>query len=277
MARAKKSIGGKSGYEELLYELDVLRTEQQELSKRASQLERSNLRLAELSQSKDEFIAIASHQLRTPATGVKQYIALLLEGYTEPLTPSQILFLQKANQSNDRQLQIIDDLLQVARIDSSSFRLKTERADISELVNYTLSELHEKAESRRQELIFKPPKIKVEALVDIAKFRMVIENLVENAINYSDEGKSIAIKLHRNDDFVVVSVEDQGVGIDSEDLPKLFQKFSRVPNLLSVEVGGTGLGLYWADKIVKLHGGNIEVRSKAGKGSTFIVKIPRLK
>lgn len=261
----------------LRQELVRLRSEQKVLHKRARGLEKRNLLLAELNQSKDDFIAIASHQLRTPATGVKQYIGLLLEGYTDPVTPSQELFLQKALLSNDRQLQIIDDLLQVARIDSASFRLKAEEANLTQLVTQTVLELASKAKSNKQLLSVKVPKTKVKALADVAKMRMVLENLIENAINYSNPDTEIKVQLRSYATFAHISITDQGVGISKQDLSKLFQKFSRVPNSLSVEVGGTGLGLYWADKVAKLHGGSISVESTLGEGTIFTVKIPRLK
>jgi len=104
--------------------------------------------------------------------------------------------------------------------------------------------------------------------------RMVVENIIDNASKYTPEGKSITIDLYRLSNHMSISVRDEGIGIDEKDLPQLFKKFSRVPNVLSDAVGGTGLGLYWAQKIVDLHGGKIKVSSKPKKGSTFVIQLP---
>jgi signal transduction histidine kinase len=103
---------------------------------------------------------------------------------------------------------------------------------------------------------------------------MVFENLIENASNYSPEDTTIEVKVRGTQDKVVVDVQDHGVGIPKQDFNRLFQKFSRIPNDLSVEAGGTGLGLYWAQKMIKLHGGEIKVRSKLNEGSIFTVILP---
>jgi signal transduction histidine kinase len=112
-------------------------------------------------------------------------------------------------------------------------------------------------------------------LVDPNRLRMVLENIIDNAMNYSLPNKTIKVAVRSSAETVKISVQDQGVGIDKNDFPKLFQKFSRIPNPLSVEVGGSGLGLYWAHKIVLLHNGTIEVKSTIGHGSTFTVILPK--
>lgn len=274
MATPKKKNGGLSKYRQLLNEIETLRIEQADLSKRADTLVRRNLRLAELNQAKDEFIAVASHQLRTPATGVKQYIGLLLEGYSDALSENQKFFLKRAYESNDRQLHIIDDLLRVARIDSSTFKLAKDEIDIRELVVNVINELRKKAENRNQKIIYSASQRTMLARVDAPRLRMVVENLVDNGLKYSLDNTPVKVSLAKSKAEICITVADEGVGISPEDFHKLFQKFSRIANPLSVEIGGSGLGLYWADKIVKLHGGVIEVSSGLGKGSVFKVIIP---
>ncbi|MET0779439.1 MAG: ATP-binding protein, partial [Candidatus Saccharimonadales bacterium] len=104
--------------------------------------------------------------------------------------------------------------------------------------------------------------------------RMVVENIVDNASKYTPDGKRIAINIKASQTHAAIRISDQGVGIKAEDLPYLFQKFSRIPNPLSNSVEGTGLGLYWAKKIVDLHGGTIKVNSQPGEGTTFVIHIP---
>lgn len=227
-----------------------------------------------LEHAKDEFISIASHQLRTPATGVKQYVGMLLEGYAGKLTPKQIKLLKNAYQSNERQLKIIEDLLKVARVDAGNIELKKEKIDIVKLLKDVLRDLKPKASRYQQNLSLQTRPAKISVLVDSAKIRMVLENIIDNAIKYTPDGKNITIKAFRQHGNAVIQVIDEGVGIPKEDLHRLFQKFSRIANPLSVEAGGTGLGLYWAEKIVRLHGGCIKIKSTPNKGSIFSVLIP---
>ena len=259
---------------QLQSEIEALRSEQKKLNKTAHELLRRNALLAELNTAKDEFIAIASHQLRTPASGVKQYLGLLLEGYAQPLTTEQKAFLQKAQQSNDRQLSIIDDLLQVARIDSESFKLDVETLLLKDTIKDVVDELREKIESKKQVISYEIPKKTIYVKADPGRFRMVFENIIDNASNYSPPGSTIQITLRSSKDYALVDIKDEGVGIARQDLPKLFQKFSRLPNSSSIEVGGTGLGLYWVKKILQLHKGDVSLKSKLNVGSTFTVKIP---
>lgn len=262
-------------YVDLQKQVELLKHREINLNKKTASLVKRNLKLAELNQIKDEFIGIASHQLRTPATGVKQYLNLLLDGFAEELTPNQRLFLERAHESNDRQLRIIDDLLRVARVDSETFKLRKADVDLSAVVEGVIDELKSKLKEHQQSIHFDKPKRKVIIHVDPERLRMVLENVLDNAINYSMQNTSINISIKNELRDVKIIIKDEGVGISKSDFPKLFQKFSRIPNPLSVEVGGTGLGLYWANKVVTLHGGLIEVKSVVGKGSSFIIVLPK--
>lgn len=231
--------------------------------------------LIELNQAKDEFISVASHQLRTPATGVKQYIGMLLEGIVDEPTESQRAILNKAYESNERQLRIVTDLLKVARVDAGNVMLKKTPTDVNRLVGDVAREQTEIIKVRRQRVDFVPSTNPAIAEVDRGTVRMVFENLIDNASKYSGEGTTIRVGVAVDKSAVAVKVSDQGVGIDPSDQGKLFAKFSRIHNPLSARVGGTGLGLYWAKKIIDLHGGTIKVDSKVGSGTTFRVDLPK--
>jgi signal transduction histidine kinase len=234
-----------------------------------------NEELLSISQSKDEFIAITSHQLRTPATGVKQYLGLLLEGYADPLTESQRIFIEKAYENNERQLHIVDDILRIAQLDLDKIKLRPEICDMGVLIQIAVESLQGKFRSRNQKVKYIMPQKPVLARVDTEEFRLVIENLLENASNYSPERKSIIVKIDKTKtDEVKISIKDHGVGIDPQDMPKLFHKFSRINNPLSNTVNGTGLGLYFSKKVVELHDGKIKARSTAGKSTTFTIILP---
>jgi len=267
----------KRDIKDLQQQVEDLRAREIRLNKKAASLVRRNIKLEELNQIKDEFIGIASHQLRTPATGVKQYLNLLLDGFAEDLTPHQRLFIERAHESNDRQLRIIDDLLRVARIDSDTFKLRKTKVDIAQTLEVVISEFKDKLKQHRQEIAFAAPKNPVYVDGDAERLRMVFENILDNAINYSIAETQITVSVKCSATQIQVIIQDQGVGIARKDFPKLFQKFSRIPNPLSVEVGGTGLGLYWAYKVITLHSGSIDVKSVLGKGSSFIINLPRKK
>jgi PAS domain S-box-containing protein len=230
--------------------------------------------LIEINRTKDEFIALTSHQLRTPATGVKQYLGLLLENYSDPLTEGQRTFIEKAYENNERQLRIVDELLRVAQLDLDKVRLHVRDTDLCKLVNEEVGSLKGKFNKRRQKIEVICAQKPFIARFDRGQLRMAVDNLLENASNYSPEGKKITVSLEKDDSGVKISVKDRGVGIAKKDFPKLFQKFSRVYNSLSDSVNGTGLGLYYAQKIIELHGGTITVSSQLNKGTTFTITLP---
>jgi signal transduction histidine kinase len=247
------------------------------LLQRAELLKHQNTELRELNKSKDEFIALASHQLRTPATGVKQYVGMLLEGYAGELTSNQREFLERAYESNERQLSTINDLLQIARIDANKLELIKHPTDLVALVQSAEREQRSTFKRRDQtvDLQAKPPALEVN--VDKPRLRMAIDNLLDNAGKYSPAGTVITIAIHKTKTAAYVDVTDHGVGIAKQDFSKLFQKFSRIDNPLSISVGGNGLGLYVAKKVIDAHGGNISIDSTLGKGTTFTVMLPLLK
>ena len=223
--------------------------------------------------AKDEFISLASHQLRTPATGVKQYIGMLLEGYAGKLTNKQKIFAQTAFDSNDRQLAIIDSILKTAQIDFGSYQLKIIEQNIKILVDEALEAMRPVVSMRNQRITFNTAD-EVCALVEPLEINLVISNIIENASKYSPEGGEILIELFRDGAYTHLSITDNGVGIEQQNQIKIFEKFTRIDNVLSDTVSGSGLGLYWVKKIVELHGGMILLTSELNLGSTFTIKLP---
>jgi signal transduction histidine kinase len=248
--------------------------QQQKLLHRAELLTKQRSRLMALNRAKDEFIGLASHQLRTPATSVKQYTGMLLENYSGKLTEAQRNMLSTAYESNERQLQVVDSILRVAQIDAGNITLKKEKVDLALLVKEILHGQTSVFATRHQTVDFTPGNSNFVATVDKEKIRMVLENILDNASKYSPPGKKLEVKLKKSKNNLAISVKDDGVGIVKRDRPKLFKKFSRIDNPLSVAVGGTGLGLYWAKKIIDLHKGSIIVTSKPNRGSTFTISLP---
>jgi PAS domain S-box-containing protein len=225
--------------------------------------------------AKDEFISLASHQLRTPATLVKQYINMLIDGLFGELNNVQIEALQKANDGNERELKIVEDLLKVAQIDAGKVALNKSYIDINNLIKQIIAEYKERLEKKDQKIIYDTDSVPVIAHADPSLIRTVIENLIDNASKYMFEKGTITISCEGSDESAVFSIRDEGVGISKKEMPKLFQKFSRLSNDLSVKVGGNGLGLYWVKRVIDLHASKITVSSTPGKGTTFTVTLPK--
>jgi signal transduction histidine kinase len=181
--------------------------------------------------------------------------------------------LMNAYESNERQLEIINQLLYVARLDAGRITLHRQRVDMAALLRTVARDQVESLQQRKHTLVYQLPKRPVPAWVDPHYMRMVLENLLSNAIKYTPEGGTISLGISRAHGEVAISVSDTGVGISSDAQPAIFEKFSRVENELSTDVNGSGVGLYLTRQIVSLHQGTIEVESVLGKGSTFIVHI----
>lgn len=255
---------------------DVTQTiaREKELEHKTAVLQEQRAELIAINTAKDDFISLASHQLRTPATSVKQYIGMLLEGYAGDVTDAQKDFLQRAYNGNERQINIVNDLLKVALVDAGRVKLRLEKVDLSPLISEIIAGQADKFASRKQNVQFESSKVKCPVIADGELTRMVMENLIDNACKYTYEGKNITIKLQKSKGNADIIIQDEGVGIPKDKLNKLFQKFSRLDNPLSIAAGGTGLGLYWVKQIIELHKGKISVVSKVGKGTTFTVSLP---
>lgn len=246
-----------------------------ELEVKTAALTEQRSQLMALNQAKDEFISLASHQLRTPATGVKQYLAMLLQGYAGDLTPGQQMFVQTAYESNERQIRIVNDLLQVARIDAGKVKLHRSSTDVIRLVKNLLNEQASKFAERQQTVVFVAKVPQLKASIDGERIRMVLDNILDNACKYTEPGKTIRVSVRATNKTVSITIKDQGVGIAATDIEAIFHKFSRLNNALSEATEGSGLGLYWAEKIIGLHQGSIEVKSVIGEGTSFVIKLPR--
>lgn len=233
--------------------------------------------LRSLSDAKNEFISMASHQLRTPANIVKIYTGMLRDGFEGDLTKKQLAMLEKAILSNERQLEVIEDLLRVARVDEGKVYLEKSDCDLRELIDGVIRQQLILYNSHKQATIFNKESGKIIANLDVNLMRMVFENLLENASKYSRDNQTVNITIRQTKTKTVIVIRDKGVGILKKDQKKMFTKFSRIDNALSLSTVGTGLGLYWVKKIIDLHKGTIIVNSKVEVGTTFTLTLPTLK
>lgn len=230
----------------------------------------SNNRLRELDEAKDDFISMASHQLRTPLTSIKGYISMIKEGDAGKVTPQQKQMLEQAFFSSQRMVYIIADLLNVSRIRTGKFIIEQSPVNLKQLVGEEVDQLTEIAKLHNLKLIYKKPKTKVpDLLLDETKTRQIIMNFIDNAIYYTPSGGTITIELFNNPATVELQVTDTGMGVPRSEQHHLFTKFYRASNARTARPDGTGLGLFMAKKVVVAQHGSIVFKSKEGQGSTF--------
>jgi PAS domain S-box-containing protein len=246
----------------------------EQLEHKTSILEEQRQHLIKINQAKDEFISLASHQLRTPATSVMQYIGMLQAGYAGELTVQQKDFVDRAYNSNERLLKTVDDLLKVAVLDAGKITPKITQVELAPLIHDIIASQAGIFAHKQQDVSFEPGTDAFTVKADPELLRMAVENITSNASKYTKNCKKITLKLVRAEAQIHIKICDQGVGIPEEQIKDLFKKFKRIHNELSIAVGGSGLGLYWVKKVIELHKGKIEVTSKYGQGSTFTIILP---
>ncbi len=236
------------------------------------ELQKSYERLKELDQMKDELVSISSHELRTPMTVIKSYLWMALNRGGK-LTSKIKKYLDRAYESSERMITLVNEMLSVSRIDAGRLQLVIGKIGLTKVISAVITELSARAQEKKIELSFEKPKKELpKVLADEEKIREVLLNLIDNAIKFTPEKGKIVVSCRRRGKMVETAVMDTGAGIAKEDFPKLFQKFGRLEHSFATMAesgGGTGLGLYIVKRITDLHRGKIWVRSQKGKGSTF--------
>jgi signal transduction histidine kinase len=229
-------------------------------------------RIRELEKAKTEFMNIASHELRGPMTVIKGYLTMLEGGSLGNLAPRAMsvmpLLIAKADEVNS----MIEQMLEAARLEEGHLVLHKEASDVVELTELAIDGMRPMLADRRLDL--DTPSTPLTAEVDSERFRIVVRNLISNAIKYSPEEAPITVVVDRNQATARVAVIDKGIGIAPEDLATLFTRFGRIERESSLHVAGTGLGLWLSREIARLHKGDITVDSVEGKGSTFTFEVP---
>lgn len=248
---------------------------EKEVEKATRDLRKANAQLKKLDAAKSEFISIASHQLRTPLTVIKGYISMMLEGNFGPLSKMEEESLHKVFESNERLIQLVENLLNISRIESGRLQFNYQDTDLNKMVESVMEELEANAKKKGLILQYKSPAKPVSVLkLDDEKIRQVVMNLIDNAIKYTKQG-SVTVKLEQDGDKIKFCVADSGMGIRPEDMGNLFKKFSRGTGTSLIHTEGTGLGLYVARMMIEAHKGKIWAESDGeGKGSKFCFELP---
>ena len=249
-------------------------TLQQRIANATEELRASNRMLRQLDKAKDEFVSMASHQLRTPLTSVKGYISMVIDGDAGKVSEQQKLLLDEAFNSSERMVNLINDFLNVSRIQTGKFILEKASIDLSKLVGQEIDSLQSSAASRSIKFIYDQPKNFPLVNVDESKIRQVVMNFLDNSIYYSPDGTSVEVKLSADDKDAILAIKDSGIGVPINERGQLFTKFYRASNARKKRPDGTGVGLYLAKKIITAHDGKIIFESVLGKGSTFGFRLP---
>ena len=249
-------------------------TLQQKVRDATAQLQRSNRKLRELDAAKDEFMSLASHQLRTPLTTIRGYLSMALEGDAGRLNTEQLHFLRQASIASRRMAFLIADFLNVSRLKTGKFVLERRPTNLRTVIAGEIDQLTATAANRKVALVYDEPPGFPSLNVDGDKLAQVVMNFIDNAIYYTPEGGTITVLLSTEHDRVIFKVVDTGIGVPPSEQAQLFTKFYRATNARQARPDGTGIGLFMAKEIIALHGGSLIFESSLGKGSTFGFSLP---
>ena len=231
-----------------------------------------------------EFVSTASHEMRTPVAAIEGYLGLALNPQTAQIDDKARTYLEKAHESAQHLGRLFQDLLDVTKAEDGRLRSQPTVIDALSYIRDIVTSFGPKAKDKGLTLVYKPDTSTAHsthltpqlfALADADHYREIVSNLIENAIKYTKNG-DVTIDVTGDNDHVTVGIKDTGIGIPAEDIPHLFQKFYRVDNSDTREIGGTGLGLYLCRRLAETMNGRVYVKSEYGNGSTFYLETPRV-
>lgn len=238
-------------------------------------LKKENAQLKKVSENKSDIISITAHQLRTSLSALKWIFKMFIDEDVGKLTGEQSELIEKAYNSNERMLTLVNDLLTLNHTEDVSIPYNFKKIDITGVVEQTVFEFSGETNKKGIELIFLKPDAPLPTLnCDEEMIRVVIQNIIENAIKYSNQGGKVFISLKQKENNIQISIHDTGIGINVEDRENIFKKFFRAPNAIKKDVIGSGLGLFTTKNIVEKHNGKIWFENALGGGTTFFVSLP---
>lgn len=239
-------------------------------------IQEKNEQLVKFCSIRSDMVSISAHQIRTSLSALKWIIKMFLDGDLGKLTAEQENLLRKAYDSNDRAISMVSELLLVNKTENFAEKeYEFSEVDITELIDSSIFDFSGEAYNKGIEIIFLTPKNKSPSVrADKEKLRVVLQNLLENSIKYSNLHGKIFITITQKKDLIEISVKDTGIGISEKGKKKIFEKFYRDPEAQKKEVIGSGMGLFTSKKIVEEHGGKIWFESSENEGTTFFFTIP---
>jgi signal transduction histidine kinase len=242
-------------------------------------LKEENEKLVKTSSAKDDMVSISAHQIRTSLSAIKWIVKMFINGDIGKLNAEQESLMKKAYEDNDRAIEIVSELLLANKTENIlEKKYDFKEMDIVELIDDSIFDFSGEANAKGIEIIFlKGGKDSGLVLADKDKLRIVIQNLLENAIKYSNNHGKVFVDLEEKNDLIEISIRDMGVGISEEGKEKIFEKFFRDKEAQKKEVFGTGIGLFTAKSIVEGHKGKIWFESSENGGTTFFFTVPKFK
>lgn len=250
-------------------------TRQKALTEERNQaLEAANEQLRQADRYKDEFLSVLSHELRTPINAITGFGSILDDEVPGPLTDEQHHYLKKMLSGADVLLSLINDLLDMSRIQAGKFVLSPRPMDFGAVVQEVIENIRPLAERKRHEIVIEIEPELPTFSADDQRVAQILVNLLSNAIKFTPDEGHLKVRALRDEDYLFCEVSDTGIGIHEADLPKLFQRFTQLDSSSTREAGGTGLGLAITKTLIESHGGTLGVQSEKGKGSRFWFRLP---
>jgi len=226
-------------------------------------------------QMKSEFVTIAAHQLRTPISGVKWSLQMLLDGDLGELNDKQKEIIRQTLKINNKVIDLVGDLLNVAEIEEGRYLSKMVLGSIDDLILTIANDYKERIKEKNIKLRIEKSQEQIpKIMMDIGKMRIAIKNIIDNAVRYTLGGGVISILITVKEKIIEVKIEDTGIGVPADQQDKLFKKFFRGSNVMKISAEGTGLGLYIAKNIIEAHEGKVWIESEENKGTIFYFTIP---
>lgn len=228
----------------------------------------------EVERLKSEFVSLVTHEFRTPLTSIKGYTEMMLDGDTGRLSSEQRDFLETVLRNANHLSELVEELLDVSRIEAGAIKLNIQEIDIVPVIEDIVDRMRPQLEKKNQRLSIETPRDVPKVSADEMRTAQIILNLVSNAHKYTPSGGDIVISVEPEDEYLLVDVKDNGIGLSQEEQEKIFSKFFRAENPETIKEGGTGLGLWITRSLVEMQGGEVSVDSNLGEGSTFSFTIP---
>ena len=224
---------------------------------------------------KSEFVSLTAHQLRTPLSGMKWAMKMILDEELGPINKEQKEFIQDSYESNERMISLIGHLLDVTKIEEGKFLYNLELTNMEKIIRSLINSYEKDAKDKKIKIEFNSPVQKIPNIIaDAEKIKVAIENLIDNSIRYSPPQTKVIISLKSSNNAINIFVKDGGVGIVKNQQKRIFEKFFRGRNIMKIDLEGTGLGLYITKNIIEAHGGKVWFESKENQGTTFYITIP---
>ncbi len=254
---------------------ELLKKKNKELEEKRQQIHIQNLKLLEASETKSKFLATMSHELRTPLNAIMAFSQMLQRKNKDNFSKQQVDMIQRIHGNGKNLLALINDILDLSKIEAGGLKLHPEEFDLSQLINTTIDELRSLKSQKKLDIKVKINLENTKTINDRNRVRQILVNLISNAIKFTDEGMVVIEATEISESDLAIIVKDTGIGISKDDTKHIFEPFRQINQTISRKYAGTGLGLAITQSLIKMMNGSVSVESQLDRGSTFRVELPR--